>query len=318
MVGIFKGADPLTPSLPGLSEVYVGATKVWPTFVPEGQQEWRSLGNYQWTCPADVHSVCVVCISGGGDGTGPSYRGGGGGGLGWKNDIPVVPGQIYDLQVAGTNWTDPGISRDSFFIDRSTVAGIRDGRSEISGGIWVGDGGGNGGVGKVGGADVYIRGGGGGGTGGYSGNGGDAGTLDRNGTNGQGGGGGGGGGARTGLTFNTAGGYGGGTEIYGEGSNGFGGSPFADSNGTQGSGDPALASTVFGGGSLNGNVPVPYGAAGAVRIIWGADRAFPSTNTGDVGVTARLSQPRRATRATKVIRGLKGLLAVLERIAISS
>jgi hypothetical protein len=33
-----------------------------------------------------------------------------------------------------------------------------------------------------------------------------------------------------------------------------------------------------GGGSNNGG----YGGVGAVRIIWGNNRAFPSTNTGNL------------------------------------
>lgn len=38
---------------------------------------------------------------------------------------------------------------------------------------------------------------------------------------------------------------------------------------------------VGSGGNLLGN-PGGNGANGAVRIIWGAGRAFPSTNTGNV------------------------------------
>jgi hypothetical protein len=35
-----------------------------------------------------------------------------------------------------------------------------------------------------------------------------------------------------------------------------------------------------GGGSASGYLPA--GGGGAVRIIWGSGRAFPSTNTGNV------------------------------------
>jgi hypothetical protein len=39
---------------------------------------------------------------------------------------------------------------------------------------------------------------------------------------------------------------------------------------------------VFGGGGGSGNLDkTGPGGRGAVRIIWGAGRAFPSTNTGD-------------------------------------
>ena len=37
---------------------------------------------------------------------------------------------------------------------------------------------------------------------------------------------------------------------------------------------------VYGGGA--GSIGSPTGAGGAVRIIWGLGRAFPSTNTGDL------------------------------------
>lgn len=36
MVGIFKGDTPVTPSFPGLTAVYVGATKVWPSAAEPG------------------------------------------------------------------------------------------------------------------------------------------------------------------------------------------------------------------------------------------------------------------------------------------
>jgi hypothetical protein len=37
------------------------------------------------------------------------------------------------------------------------------------------------------------------------------------------------------------------------------------------------------GGTQSGNVDeIANGANGAVRVIWGSGRAFPSTNTGDV------------------------------------
>ena len=92
-----------------------------------GQKEYTVVGTYSWTCPADVTSVCVVCIGGGGGSSagdqhwnGSNYNGGvsgAGGGLGWKNNISVTPGQSYtvvvgDYGAAGTstyisqyNWT---------------------------------------------------------------------------------------------------------------------------------------------------------------------------------------------------------------------
>lgn len=69
-------------------------------------------GTYSWTAPDGVTSVSAVCIGAGGAGTrgtSPSdvdqlRRGGGGGGLGWKNNISVIPGQTYTVVVgAGGN-----------------------------------------------------------------------------------------------------------------------------------------------------------------------------------------------------------------------
>jgi hypothetical protein len=46
---------------------------------------------------------------------------------------------------------------------------------------------------------------------------------------------------------------------------------------------PGLSGGLYGGGgagSVGGATGI--GAFGAVRIIWGNNRAFPSTNTGDL------------------------------------
>ena len=69
---------------------------------------------YQWTCPANVYNVSVICIGGGGGGNWASIGAisnpgvfqngggdaGGGGGLSWGNNIPVVPGRTYTV-IAG-------------------------------------------------------------------------------------------------------------------------------------------------------------------------------------------------------------------------
>ena len=80
---------------------------------PSSQVEFTTPGTYSWTAPAGVTSVCAVCIGGGGAGTrgtSPSdvdqlRRGGGAGGLGWKNDIPVTPGQTYTIVVGAGGTT---------------------------------------------------------------------------------------------------------------------------------------------------------------------------------------------------------------------
>jgi hypothetical protein len=74
----------------------------------------------------------------------------------------------------------------------------------------------------------------------------------------------------------------------GAGSNGLGGT-FDSPGGKGGSGGAAGSTTKGGdfGGGAGGRIATTLGArvggSGACRIIWGAGRAFPSTNTADVG-----------------------------------
>ena len=324
-----------------------------------GQKEYTVVGTYSWTCPADVTTVCVVCIGGGGGSSageqtwnGSNYNGGvsgAGGGLGWKNNISVTPGQSYtvvvgDYGAAGTSTTAGGDGSDSYFIDATTVKGgggdggavnIGSSTAVAQGGDYVGDGGGNGGNG--GGARTGNNGTGGGGAGGYSGAGGD-GANSGVGQDGTGGGAGGGGvdssGSSPNGTYGAVAGGGGGTGIWGEGNNGSGGADVQSYGGNESTGgrggslhwmgnmreDPSnggwltgngryppysQGATVYNGGIVGGyygggagseagvwgpageGSPTGGGAAfagcsGAVRIIWGAGRSFPSTNTEDL------------------------------------
>lgn len=250
------------------------------SFIPvnQGQEAFTTAGTYSWVCPAGVTSVSVVCI-GGGAGSDASNCGGGGG-LGYKNNITVVPGNSYTV-VAGASGSVGRVNGgDSYFISTATVAGYGGTKGTPGlGGGYVGDGGGNGGNGGSGGK------GGGGGGGGYSGAGGKGGNQGAfNGANGSGGGGGGGGGANT-----QDGGAGGGTGMLGLGANGTGGAygNYA-SPGTGGSGGETGPSSYpgaypqgnYGGGSGAGSARA---GNGGVRIIWpGTSRSFPSTNTGDL------------------------------------
>jgi hypothetical protein len=264
--------------------------------VQSGQQAYITPGTYSWTAPKGVRFVSVVCVGGGGGGGstgGSGGGGGGGGGLGWKNNIAVVPGTSYTVVVgvagARNSLTHGG---DSYFINTSTVAGLG-GRSSNNasggvGGSFVGDGGGNGGKPN---ASGTVDSTGGGGAGGYSGNGGGS-VIN---TNGQAGSGGGGGGGGAGGSSSAASG-GGGVGILGQGANGAGGTYTAADAGAGGGGGsggaaggagtsfPNNSGGNFGGGGggaeLDGETGI--GAGGAVRIIWGTNRAFPSTNTGDV------------------------------------
>lgn len=273
-----------------------------------GQVEYTTAGTYQWLCPAGVYSVNAVCIGGGGAGSsgwpGPQMSGAGGG-LGWKNNIPVVPGTYYTVVVGGgsiptNNQGQGGNGGDSYFINSGTVkggggqGGGANGAFSSLGGVFIGDGGGNGGNG---GQRLSGYGGpGGGGAGGYSGNGGNGAdyivgtSLPPSAGSGTGGGGG-GGGVTYGDTVNNgnfigAGAGGGGVGIYGEGTSGSAGlnlltAPTGGSGGSgggTGSNGVALSFLVgvsggngggFGGGGGGGNTAQsggPYAEKGGNGI----------------------------------------------------
>jgi hypothetical protein len=251
-------------------------------------REFTTPGTYSWTAPAGVTSVSAVAVGGGGSGN--ISGGGGGGGLGWKNNIPVVPGQTYTVQVgsAGTTGYDiDGVAGgESYFINTSTVAGFGGlGRRGLyyedplgQGGGYVGDGGGNGGRSRGGPTfnNYYYY--GGGGAGGYSGDGGAGGeyrgqgdTVAAVGQPGQGGGGAGGHGVRYADPGPDPNGDGGGVGIYGIGASG-------STNGDPGSGG---VGKLYGGGAQGASESVSLntgrsGGGGAVRIIWGSEASFPN------------------------------------------
>lgn len=258
------------------------------TAAPPGQVTYTTQGTYSWVAPAGVTSVCVVCVGGGGGGSYDngyySYRSGGaGGGLGYGNNIPVTPGSVYQIYVGARG--DGGYSQSTIGGDgsrslfRDVSAGVDlvyayGGRGGTGSGVSAGgDAAGPRLTGKgLGGStssSTTVT-GGGGGAGGYGGNGGNGGYSGVNAQPGSGGGGGGGGSAIGGSSY---GGNGGGVGLFGQGGNGSAGA--LGTNGGAGSGG---FGTLFGGGGA-ANSP---GSGGAVRIIWGAGRAFPSTNTGDM------------------------------------
>ena len=70
-----------------------------------------------WIAPVGVTHVSVVAVGGGG-------TSGGGGGLGWKNNIEVVPGDTYTIVVgAGGDAGAMNNGLDSYFISVEIVKG---------------------------------------------------------------------------------------------------------------------------------------------------------------------------------------------------
>lgn len=164
----------------------------------------------------------------------------------------------------------------------------------------------NGGTGGAGGSNAggISRGAGGGGAAGYTGNGGggrNGGTASiLNGYDGSGGGGGGGGNSTSSPNdevYNSGGGVG----LFGQGENGTGGNGSTSSvlcGGSGGSGGSrgsastssvrSVGGTYGGGGGTKEDTTTDSirrdggdGGQGAVRIVWGAGRSYPSTNTSN-------------------------------------
>jgi hypothetical protein len=279
---------------------------------PANQALFDIPGTHEFVVPDFCTSLSAVCVGGGGGGYTNTTYGGGGGGLGWKNNIPVTPGETCTVVVgAGGNSATGG---NSYLLTASmggtpTVmgyGGARGNSSGASGGNFVGDGGGRGGRGgTMAGYGAGTGSAGGGGAGGYSGYGGNGNiNLPWNETSGTGGGGGGGTGVYYGYSSQgyAKGGGGGGVGVYGEGDSGSrGGSDARGGGGGSGGTDGAHGynnyyGTVktngtgvggsYGGGGGSGTSVAAIGGDGAVRIIWGdvdgAPRAFPNTNTQDI------------------------------------
>ena len=276
------------------SSVTINDTSLDPA--PIGQVAYTSPGTYSWVAPAGVTSVSAVVVGGGGGGTLPTAYGGipggggAGGGLGWKNNIAVTPGTSYTVVVGnGGAGVRPGQSSataggTSSFRGLQATGGqpgvYQSASTSAAGGYSGGDGGAMGGNGGYGGqfsGDNNGYGGGGGGAGGYSGRGGTGQIRNASGRNSGGSSGTGGGGAGGTGSFNPRGG---GVGLLGEGPSGIGTTGPID--GSIQFGGPAVG---YGGGGLSAtqtNRDGFAGGTGGVRIIWGDNRAFPSTNTGDL------------------------------------
>lgn len=230
-----------------------------------GSQIFTSSGVF--VVPIGVTSVCAVVVSGGkrgstgSTGTG-SGTGGNGGGLAYKNNILVTPGQSYSVVVSNDD-NNP----ISYFISQSTVSA-----TPIS---IIGDGGGLGGSGGRGGGGSGYHGGGGGGAGGYAGNGGSGGVYNKSSTIPSGSADAGSGGASGG----TKGRGGGGVGLFGIGVTGFGASGGGIGGSGGGNGNDSGQGGLYGGGGAGGygtSGSGYLGGGGAVRIIWGFGKNFPN------------------------------------------
>ena len=270
-----------------------------------GQIIYSVGGTYQWVCPTGVTSVSVLCVGAGG-GCGSSWGGGGGGGaLTYGNNIAVVAGNTYNLQVGSGGGSDTAGTASWF--NTAAYLNANGGAKGVTGnGNTGGGGGGAGGYAGVGGAGAAVT------TVNYAGGAGGTSTGTAR-TSGFAGGAGGGGkstnvaGLVAAVPTTTFGsGAGGGSaygQTYGGGGVGLNGQISQSGNPTPW---PAAASsdayfspnggswrmdvtggqdsTGYGGGwPGGGGSGVGGGADGAVRIMWpAASRSYPSTNTLDL------------------------------------
>lgn len=279
-----------------------------------GQQAYTTPGTYTFIVPPGVVSISALVIGGGGSGAsagdGRGGQGGAGAGLTYGNDISVTPGESLTVtvgtggaavsggntvQTAGQSGQLSSIARGSTVLIRAnggpggspassssytSVGGI--GRLGTS---WTGGGNGGRGFALFPGSTTSTTAGGGGGAGGYLGAGADAGTFPTAGS-----GAGGGGLWTNAFSGNARGGNGGGVGIYGSG---YTSATRSGNNAASGSGgistnvNQIRYDVVYGGGAggagntSSGWLGLP-GGGGAARIIWGPNRAYPSTNTGDL------------------------------------
>jgi hypothetical protein len=271
---------------------------------PQGQSLFSSPGTYTFTVPARVSTISAVAVGGGGGGSYIwSYGAGGGGGTAWVAGLPVTPGETFTVGVGGggSTWSYEGsrpgdnsyLRRNSNGVDHIIGYGSGRGGANSAGGASGGytfNGGSSGGGGRGGYTNwnwPYA----GGGAGGYQGHGGDYNA-------GQGYGGGGAAGHMHSSYWGTPGG--GGVGIYGQGADGYNrgygrGGGGGSGGGHGGEGEPYhyygrgdIYGGLYGGGA-GGSGSAYYGGGtggnGAVRIIWGPNRNYPATNTGDVTTT---------------------------------
>ena len=313
-----------------------------------GQIQYTTAQTTTFTVPAGVYSISAVCVGGGGGGGDSDedqvrnqQNGGGGGGALAYGTIDVDPGETLTVVVgaggAGGDGENNGTAGETTTISRGATVLLSAGGGtggQFRGGGGAGGtsggtarlGGGSGGAGgPVVGLNTASGATGGGGAGGYSGNGGAGGAYNAATASTGAGGGGGGGGGRSGATSATGrAGGGGGVGILGSGvgGNGAGGTGNTTtptgggggSNGGAGGGTTTGLGGLYGGGG-GGKMDGTGGSGGsgergAVRIIYGPGRSYPSTNVGDattvtgtntIGFLRDITLYRNATRLTDYV-----------------
>lgn len=256
----------------------------WPGPVPTGEDSYTTPGTYSWVAPSNVNTVAVVCVGGGGGGHslgtstdggdssftasfGTATAGGGKRSIASGAGVAGAPSGTYDGGYSGgTGGTSSG---GSFQAGAGGAGGYTANGGNGTGGTTSATpagyfGAGGGGVGLFGGTS-----GGGGGLIGVGGTGGSGGTDGEDGAypniGGDGGSYGGGAGGAIPST------YGGG----GQSGAGGGGALVYKNNISV---TPGSSYTVVVGvaGISNTGTPQTVAGTGAVRIIWGLSRTFPS------------------------------------------
>ncbi len=257
-----------------------------------GEADFLTPGTYTWNVPPGVTNVSAVVVGAGGGGNGgigTAGGGGGGGGLCYDATLTVTPGSqmVVDVGARGVNGGGGGQSDfgGATVYGGSGASGVTGGAGggAIASGAWICYGGGNGGTTN---SSTYGAGGGGAaGYGGWAGSGGSGSSTScpPGGSSGGPGSGGGGGGSGSGASTPGVGFAGGGVGLNGTGAAGAGGSANCGSGGAAG-GNGGLGTSFYGGGGpgradvyiLGRPYHMTYGVNGAVRIIWGPGRSYPS------------------------------------------
>lgn len=290
------------------------AIGVTPRVRPRGEVTFVIPVTHTWPVPPGVNSFSCVAIAAGGGAVvnvAEDLGAGAGGGLAWANNIPVNEVSVITISpgLAGEaqqgNGAGPASDGGDSIVTVNGVIVCHAGGGEggeiavtVSGGTKIiGDGGGDGGDGPGLSAaqEAYAS---GGGAAGYTGDGADGSAQTNNsvGNAAPPGGGGGSGGRDVNSTgANTVGGSGG-VGLFGEGPSGAAGGIGEGGKGGSGGEDGVTATGLnpvgragmygAGGGAGDpdfGGIEIEVardGAPGAVRIIFGEGRAFPSKDVG--------------------------------------